>query len=104
MTLRGLAGVALGVIELAAPGKVVRMDGMRGDAAPWVRLAGAHKLTTGLGMLTGRDSRAWLRLALAGAAYDGAALAAQRAKPDAFVRLAALAGLDALLLRQAARG
>ena len=44
IVLRGLAGIALGLFELAMPNKVIEIDDLDQDSQSLVRLAGAHKL------------------------------------------------------------
>lgn len=98
IALRGLAGIVLGLFELAMPNKVIELDGLDQDSKNVVRVAGAHKVITGIGLLTSEDKRPWLMAALGGSLYDGAALASRHANTAAYGRLAIVATVDAVLL------
>jgi hypothetical protein len=100
---RGALGIALGAFELAYPSVIAQIDRLDARAEGLVRVAGAHKLVAGAGLLTARDARPWLMLALAGAAFDAVSLASKRAKPSALMTVAAMALVDAALLWNASK-
>jgi hypothetical protein len=97
-TLRGAAGVLLGVFELVAPHRVTKADGLKGRACGLVRAAGAHKVGAGLGLLTMASKTPVLQVALVGSLFDGMSLVRHRARPAAYARLAAVVAIDAALL------
>jgi hypothetical protein len=103
---RAIIGFGLGFLEMLAPRRVARAEGLdSGDASTnLVRIAGAHKLVSAGALAFNDDSRLGYRAALAGSVFDGVALAARRAKPQAFARLAALAAFDAWRLSKNSPG
>ena len=73
----GMFSLALGSAELAAPGAVARLAGVRRDG-PVVRtvtsLYGARELAHGAGILSGRATAGWVWSRVAGDALDMATL------------------------------
>jgi uncharacterized membrane protein len=97
----GVLSLALGAAELAAPGEVVRLVGLREDS-PAVRtvvcLYGARELAHGTGILSGRSTAGWVWSRVAGDVLDIATvMAGARRMGAAPARLgsalAALAGV-----------
>ncbi len=74
----GMFSLALGSAELAAPGVVARLAGVRGDG-PAVRavtsLYGVRELVHGAGILSGRATAAWVWSRVAGDVLDIATVA-----------------------------
>lgn len=95
--------VALGSAQLAAPGAVARLAGVRSDG-PSVQaitsLYGARELVQGAGILSGRGTAAWVWSRVAGDVLDVATVVAGAARRGAAparlgLSLAALAGVTA---------
>jgi uncharacterized membrane protein len=93
--------LALGAVQLAAPGAVARLAGVRADG-PAVdavtALYGARELVQGAGILGGRGTAGWVWSRVAGDALDVATLAVGAARKGASptrlgLGLAALAGV-----------
>lgn len=102
---RGLGwfSLGLGLAEVAAPGQVARLIGVRderfGHGA--IRAVGVRELSTGVGILASRRRRRWLWLRLGGDVIDLALLAAAlRSRPRERDRLltatAAVLGVTAI--------
>lgn len=97
----GMFSLALGSAELAAPGAVARLAGVRGKG-PVVRrvtsLYGVRELAQGAGILSGRGTAGWVWSRVAGDVVDIATLAVGAARTGASptrlrLGLAALAGV-----------
>ena len=97
----GMFSLGLGSAELAAPGAVARLAGVRGDGPGVQRvtsLYGARELAQGAGILTGRGTAGWVWSRVAGDVVDIATLAVGASRKGAAptrlgVSLAALAGV-----------
>lgn len=89
--------MGLGVLELLQPRRVRTVDGMTAEreSHALVRIAGAHKLLIGLGLLAATRKQPWLKAALAGGAFDATALASKGGKASAIARVATLAAANA---------
>ena len=71
----GWFSIALGALELAAPERIAEYLGMD-DKANVVRLYGVREIVQGVGVLSNRRPRGWIRVRIAGDALDLATLAA----------------------------
>jgi hypothetical protein len=99
---RGLGwfSIALGVAELATPGLVNRLCGLRARDG-MVRLYGLREIACGVAILSGRDPKPWLWARVGGDVVDMASLAlADKARPNAMrtgmaaLNVAAVTALD----------
>jgi uncharacterized membrane protein len=74
----GAFSFALGVPQIAAPGRVTRMIGVRDDARSrlWMRVVGAREIAAGVGIFSERLPREWIWARVAGDTMDLALLAA----------------------------
>jgi hypothetical protein len=95
----GWFSLALGAVELAAPGTVARSLGARRGGV--VATFGAREVATGIGILVARDPTPWVKARVAGDVLDIAALAAQLGpgnprRAGAMVALGAVLGATAL--------
>jgi hypothetical protein len=95
----GWFSVALGAVELAAPGTVARSLGARRGGV--VATFGAREVAAGIGILASRDPTPWVKARVAGDVLDIAALAAQLGpsnpkRAGAMVALGAVLGATAL--------
>jgi len=101
---RGLGwfSIGLGLAQIAAPRRLAKLIGVRGDYSGLLRMLGAREITSGIGLLTGRRPNAnWLWSRVGGDAIDLALLgAAFRLKKSNRNKLAlataAVAGVTAL--------
>jgi len=93
----GYFSIALGVVELVAPGAICRAVGIRG-LEPVVRGYGAREIATGVGILTSHDSQPWVWARVAGDLADVATVATgvQQANQSRSRRALALATLTAV--------
>jgi hypothetical protein len=92
----GWLSLALGAAEIAMPGRITRMLGVR-ERDGLVRSFGVREIAAGLGLLGAVRPAPWLWARVAGDALDLGALAAARrrsARPSA--ARAALAGVAAV--------
>lgn len=99
---RGLGwfSIALGVAEVAAPGRLARALGMEGHE-PLVIAYGAREIVTGIGILTSEDPTPWIWGRVAGDTLDIATVAAGLAgdnprRENAAVALVSLLGVTAV--------
>jgi hypothetical protein len=99
---RGLGwfSIALGVAEVAAPGRLARALGMEGYE-PLVVAYGAREIATGVGILTSDDPAPWVWGRVAGDALDIATVAAGLSgdnprRENAAVALVSLLGITAV--------
>ena len=95
----GWFSLALGAVELAAPGTVARSLGARRGGV--VATFGAREVASGIGILASRDPTPWVKARVAGDVLDIAALAAQLGpgnprRVGAMVALGAVLGATAL--------
>lgn len=95
----GWFSIALGAVELAAPGTVARSLGARRGGV--VATFGAREVAAGIGILAARDPTPWVKARVAGDVLDIAALAAQLGpgnprRAGAMVALGAVLGATAL--------
>jgi hypothetical protein len=91
----GWFSIGLGMFEIVAARPLARSLGLRG-AENLLRIYGLREIVTGIGLLTERDRRPWVRGRIAGDALDAATLlaGAPRASPFGFVTaLASVAGV-----------
>ncbi|ARP89506.1 hypothetical protein CAL14_03705 [Bordetella genomosp. 9] len=104
---RGLGwfSIALGVAELAAPGLINRVCGLRARK-DMVRLYGLREIACGVAILTGRNPRPWLWARVGGDMVDLASLAmADKRGPSALrtgmaaMNVAAVTALDVYAAR-----
>lgn len=65
--------LAIGLVELLAPRRVARALGMRGLGA-LVQLYGLREIAKGIGLMTAKDPKPWIKARLAGDALDVATL------------------------------
>src|SRR4051812_8206463 len=72
----GWFSIGLGLIELAAPGAVARMIGLRKSRPALMRALGLRECSSGMGILTQKKSAGWLWSRVAGDVMDIAMLAA----------------------------
>ncbi|WP_293854134.1 cyclase dehydrase [uncultured Alsobacter sp.] len=101
----GWFSLALGAVELAAPGTVARSLGARRGGV--VATFGAREVAAGIGILAARDPTPWVKARIAGDVLDIAALASQLGpgnarRAGAMVALGAVLGATALDLYCAA--
>jgi len=96
----GWLSVGLGVTELTFAEGICRGLGARGRAGLVVRLLGARKLFTGVGLLSQKQWRPWVLGRIAGDAVDLALLGATlgRARGSSAWRLATLASVLGMTL------
>jgi len=98
----GWFSIGLGVAEIMAPRSLAKLIGVRGDFSGLLRMLGAREITSGVGILTGRQPNAnWMWSRVGGDAMDLALLgAASRLKKANHGRIAlaaaAVAGVTAL--------
>lgn len=80
---RGLGwwSVGLGLTELTFAERFCQRLGFRGRL-DWVHLHGVREVIKGVGLLTGRDSRPWLRARLAGDVFDLCVLGVTLRRPE----------------------
>lgn len=69
----GWFSIGLGVLELAAPGRLARLVGV-GEHRTLLRAYGAREVATGIGLLTPGRRAGWLWARVAGDALDLASL------------------------------
>jgi uncharacterized membrane protein len=108
----GWFGIGLGLMELAAPGRLARMIGVPDDHRTLIRLMGLREIASGVGILTQRASPATVWSRVAGDAVDLALLGsaffsprAERAKlATATAAVAGATMLDLLTAQQLSRG
>jgi uncharacterized membrane protein len=108
----GWFSIGLGVTQLVAPHVVARITGAPRNPSGLIRLIGLRELACGLGILSQRNTGAWLQARVAGDLMDLALLApALRADNPArgrgMVAAAAVAGvaaLDAIAARELSAG
>jgi len=101
---RGLGwfSIGLGLAEIAAPRGLAKLIGVRGDYSGLLRMLGAREITSGIGLLTGRQPNAnWLWSRVGGDAIDlallGAAFKLKRSNRNKLaIATAAVAGVTAL--------
>ena len=106
----GLFGVGLGLVQLLAPRRMLRLVGARdrSRARGLTRAIGVRELVSGLGLLGGRRPAPWLWARVAGDAIDLATLAAEARRGKAKTSwvagaIAAVAGVTALDIYAAAK-
>ena len=104
----GWMSVGLGAAELVLPSLVARMVGLpRGGATKGLlRMMGVREITTGVGLLRGRDLATWMWGRVAGDALDLVLLGGSMASSDAgrgrlAVATAAVAGIAAIDVKTA---
>ncbi len=101
---RGLGwfSIGLGLAEIAAPRSLAKLIGVRGDFSGLLRMLGARKITSGIGILAGRRPNAnWVWSRVGGDAIDlallGAAFRLKRSNRNKLaMATAAVAGVTAL--------
>jgi uncharacterized membrane protein len=101
---RGLGwfSIGLGLAELAAPRGLAKLIGVRGDYSGLLRMLGARKVASGIGILTGRRPNSnWMWSQVGGDAIDlallGAAFRLKRSNRNKLaIATAAVAGVTAL--------
>src|SRR5262245_27785497 len=101
---RGLGwfSIGLGVAEILAPRSLAKLIGLRGNPSGLLRMLGAREITSGVGILTGRQPNAkWMWSRVGGDAMDlarlGAAFRTKRANRNKLaMATAAVAGVTAL--------
>jgi uncharacterized membrane protein len=101
---RGLGwfSIGLGVAEIVAPRSLAKLIGVRGDYSGLLRMMGAREITSGIGLLTGRQPNAnWMWSRVGGDAIDlallGAAFKLKRSNRNKLaIATAAVAGVTAL--------
>jgi uncharacterized membrane protein len=101
---RGLGwfSIGLGVAEIVAPRSLAKLIGLRGNPSGLLRMLGARKITSGIGILTGRQPNAnWMWSRVGGDAMDlallGAAFRTKRPNRNKLaIATAAVAGVTAL--------
>jgi len=101
---RGLGwfSIGLGVAQIAAPRRLAKLIGVRGDHSGLFRMLGARVITSGIGILTGRQNNAnWMWSRVGGDAIDlallGAAFRSRRSNRNKLaMATAAVAGMTAL--------
>jgi uncharacterized membrane protein len=101
---RGLGwfSIGLGLAEIAAPRRLAKLIGVRGDHSGLLRMLGARKITSGIGILTGRQPNAnWMWSRVGGDAIDlallGAAFRSRKSNRNKLaMATAAVAGVTAL--------
>jgi len=101
---RGLGwfSIGLGVAEIVAPRSLAKLIGLRGNPSGLLRMLGAREITSGIGILTGRQPNAnWMWSRVGGDAIDlallGAAFRSRRSNRNKLaMATAAVAGVTAL--------
>jgi uncharacterized membrane protein len=101
---RGLGwfSIGLGVAEIVAPRSLAKLIGLRGNPSGLLRMLGAREITSGIGILTGRQPNAnWMWSRVGGDAIDlallGAAFGLKKSNRNKLaVATAAVAGVTAL--------
>jgi uncharacterized membrane protein len=101
---RGLGwfSIGLGLAEIVAPRGLAKLIGVRGDYNGLLRMMGAREITSGIGLLTGRQPNAnWMWSRVGGDAIDlallGAAFKLKRSNRNKLaIATAAVAGVAAL--------
>jgi len=101
---RGLGwfSIGLGVAEILAPRSLAKLIGLRGNPSGILRMLGAREITSGIGILTGRQTNAnWMWSRVGGDAMDlallGAAFRSRRSNRNKLaMATAAVAGVTAL--------
>jgi uncharacterized membrane protein len=101
---RGLGwfSIGLGVAEIVAPRSLAKLIGLRGNPSGLLRMLGAREITSGIGILTGRQPNAnWMWSRVGGDAIDlallGAAFRTKRPNRNKLaLATAAVAGVTAL--------
>ena len=97
----GWFSIGLGAAEMAMPGTMSKLIGVRDDHRALVRSMGMREIAAGVGILAQRKPAGWIWARVAGDAVDlsllGAALSARRThKKRAAIATAAVAGVTAL--------
>ena len=98
----GWFSIGLGLAQIAAPRGLAKLIGVRGDYSGLLRMLGAREITSGIGLLTGRQPNAnWMWSRVGGDAIDlallGAAFKLKRSNRNKLaIATAAVAGVTAL--------
>ena len=111
---RGLGwfSIGLGVAEIVAPRSLAKLIGLRGNPSGLLRMLGAREITSGIGILTGRQPNAnWMWSRVGGDAIDlallGAAFRSRRSNRNklamATAAVAGVTALDAICSRRLSR-
>jgi uncharacterized membrane protein len=115
---RGLGwfSIGLGVAELVAPRRLAKLIGVRGDHSVLLRMLGAREITSGIGILAGRQPNSnWMWSRVGGDAIDLALLGAafrqsfRQRRPNrnklamATAAVAGVTALDAIFSRRLSR-
>jgi len=111
---RGLGwfSISLGVAEIVAPRSLAKLIGLRGNPSGLFRMLGAREITSGIGILTGRQPNAnWMWSRVGGDAIDlallGAAFRSRRSNRNklamATAAVAGVTALDAICSRRLSR-
>ena len=106
----GWFSIGLGLVELAAPGRLARSLGME-ERTELIRAYGAREIMTGIGILSQQDPTPWIWGRVAGDAVDLATLAPglradNPSQRNVIVAVAAVAGvtmLDAICAQRLSR-
>jgi uncharacterized membrane protein len=101
---RGLGwfSIGLGVAEILAPRSLAKLIGLRGNPSGLLRMLGAREITSGIGILTGRQPNAnWMWSRVGGDAMDlallGGAFRSRKSNRNKLaMATAAVAGVTAL--------
>ncbi|HVL31858.1 MAG TPA: SRPBCC family protein [Solirubrobacteraceae bacterium] len=91
----GVFSLTLGLPQIAAPGRVNRLIGVRDDATTrmWMRIVGAREIAAGVGIFSTRRPKGWVWARVAGDTLDLALLGlALRGRSDRPNRTLAAAG------------
>src|SRR5215813_10914707 len=108
----GWFSIGLGVAVIVAPRRLAKLIGVRGDHSGLLTMLGAREITSGIGILTGRQPNAnWMWSRVGGDAIDlallGAAFRSRRSNRNklamATAAVAGVTALDAICSRRLSR-